>query len=524
VFEARRLPLDSILSGYRLWFVLLLVGAGVAVFVGRSRIQKLLDRKFHRDRPDAHRVIAEVVAENRRSSVPAEIGARLELQIERALRPTRVDVITLSQAGDLENSRMTIPRGRALASLTAAISDLPVDVDSTPELQDALSLSSAGAGAFRSGMAVPVRASDNRILGLLLLGRRRSEVAYSPEDRLLLSTIANAVGPSLEMRLLEGRAASPAEPEGAYECPECSRVFGPIGACGGCACVLAAAPVPLVLANKFEIEARLGAGSMGIVYQALDSQLGRRVAVKTLPRLDPESVVRLRTEARMMAAAAHPNVAIVFGLETWRGTPMLIVELLGRSTLADRIAHGGAMEAPRVGEIGIALSDALARAHGLGVLHRDIKPQNVGFSGGGDPKLMDFGLARIVADGSGSARAVHTEQSLRSSRATQGLVGTPLYLSPEALRGEPPDVSFDLWSLSITLYEAVTGTLPVERRGWAESARAILNASIRPASEVSDCPPSLSKALADFLSGDRTRRPASADQMRQRLRDAVAEM
>ena len=135
---------------------------------------------------------------------------------------------------------------------------------------------------------------------------------------------------------------------------------------------------------------------MGVVYRAKDLTLGRAVALKTLPATSPEDSARLRREARAMAAITHPNLALIFGVETWQGTPILVIEYLAGSTLAERLPTGP-MAWEEVLELSLVLASVLERVHGSGILHRDVKPSNIGFTEEDVPKLLDFGLVRISA-------------------------------------------------------------------------------------------------------------------------------
>lgn len=156
-----------------------------------------------------------------------------------------------------------------------------------------------------------------------------------------------------------------------------------------------------------------------------------------------------------MATLAHPNLATLYGLETWRGTPMLIVEYLEGGTLADRLQHGRIALTEWMPIAGGILA-ALAHIHGKGILHRDLKPSNVGFTADGVPKLLDFGLAQLVGEAA-AQNDIETPPSERHILLTDRRVGTPAYMSPEAVRGESPAVTFDLWAFGVITVEALSG-------------------------------------------------------------------
>jgi serine/threonine-protein kinase len=286
-----------------------------------------------------------------------------------------------------------------------------------------------------------------------------------------------------------------------------------------------------VLLGKFRFERRIGAGGMGVVYQAVDLALGRTVAIKTLPQLSPEYATRLRREARAMAAVSHPNLAPIFGAETWRGTPMLVCEFLRGGTLAGRLRTGwlGIDEALTVA---VSIAAAVEYIHGVGILHCDIKPSNIGFTDERSPKLLDFGLARIAQDvplavfdpvattQSASQAIAMSPTGLSGGSGTHHLIGTPLYMAPEAIRGERPSDIFDLWGVAVVLFEMLTGQTPYRGQTVPQIYEAIARGPVPDVRALrSDCPAALAVFLQGALSADRGRRPANARALTAVLQD-----
>jgi serine/threonine protein kinase len=270
---------------------------------------------------------------------------------------------------------------------------------------------------------------------------------------------------------------------------------------------------------------------MGVVYRAIDLLLGREVAIKTLPRAAPEYAMRLRREARAMATCTHPNLALIFGAETWRGTPMLICEYIAGGTLADKLRTDRSPLSETL-HLGITLANVLQRIHDAGILHRDIKPSNIGYTMSGDPKLLDFGLAHMLNDARIEARRLQSMSAetldgstislsigaLGSITPSGHLVGTPAYLSPERIRNETPDPSVDLWALALVLYEALSGLNPMVRATVKETLACVRTASVPDIREwVPDCPEVMAAFFNDALAKDRSRRPAMASEMAARL-------
>ena len=331
-------------------------------------------------------------------------------------------------------------------------------------------------GDFR--ILVPLRGATGALNGIIALGEKRSELPYSARDRRMLTAVGATGGV-----WLDSRGSDPGEPQpggkgpedfAARECRVCGRISDAPGALCTCGGELRMLNVPRLLAGKFEIERRIGAGGMGVVYRATDTALGRSVAVKALHGRHPRDAWRLRREARAMALITHPNLATVFGLEFWFARPFLVVEYVAGGTLADRLRKGSLPER-EVAIMGTSLARVLGTLHASGLLHRDVKPANIGFTQEGVVKLLDFGLARPLTDAGGSALEVAptapgTPDSWRTRTHGGHVVGTPLYMSPEALAGHAPDVTFDLWSLAVSLFEATAGVNPVREAGIHRAA------------------------------------------------------
>ncbi len=270
-----------------------------------------------------------------------------------------------------------------------------------------------------------------------------------------------------------------------------------------------------------EIIATLGVGGMGEVYRALDTELGRHVALKVLPRSlanDPVRIDRFRREARLVATLNHPHIVTIYSVEqdAATGTHFLTMELVDGASL-DRTLPAEGLTATRLLDLAWALADALVAAHDKGIVHRDLKPANTMVTSDGRIKVLDFGLAKSTdAPDPGSSDA---DTIMRTS---EGLVlGTVPYMSPEQVEGRPLDARSDLFSLGVLLHEAATGSRPFQ----GVSQAAILSAILRdPAPALrarrADVPESFERLVARCLEKHRDRRIQTAKEVRTEV-DAI---
>ena len=227
--------------------------------------------------------------------------------------------------------------------------------------------------------------------------------------------------------------------------------------------------------GPYEIVAPLGAGAMGEVYRARDTQLHRDVALKVLPDLfarDPDRLARFTREAQLLATLNHPNIAAIYGLEESNRSRALVLELVDGPTLADRLSLG---PIPLGEALTIArqVAEALEGAHDKGIIHRDIKPANIKITCEGVVKVLDFGLAKVW-DGASQSDLSASPKLTATAIGERSILGTPAYMSPEQARGKSLDRRTDIWSFGCVLYEMLTGREPFAGDTIADTITAIL--------------------------------------------------
>ena len=273
--------------------------------------------------------------------------------------------------------------------------------------------------------------------------------------------------------------------------------------------------------GPYEIERLIGAGGMGEVYRGRDPRLGRAVAIKVLaPDLaaDPEALARFRREARAIAALSHPNILAIHDLGEHAGRVFAVMELLEGETLRDAIA-AGPLPLRRAAEIAIAIAEGLAAAHSRGIVHRDVKPENVFLAARETVKLLDFGLARALP--LGPAESGSADRTLEGT--VPGVVlGTVHYMSPEQARGEAVDERSDIFSLGSVLYEMLTGEKAFPGATTPEVLAGILRDEPAALGQPDRIPSEPARVLRHVLEKTRAARYQSASDLSFELRSLIS--
>ena len=264
--------------------------------------------------------------------------------------------------------------------------------------------------------------------------------------------------------------------------------------------------------GPYEVLGPLGSGGMGEVFLARDTRLPRKVAIKRVRATDrPGAQHQILREARTVALLSHANIATIFDIVDQDGIVHIVMEYVEGETLAAKLRNGPLAPQDALGYVR-QIADALAYAHGQGIIHCDIKPSNVMITPTGRVRVLDFGIARFEATLKSDSDRTTTSNVVR---------GTPLYMAPEVLLGAPPSTRSDVYSLGIVLYELITTRRPYE--GLAPGR--VLDPASPPAPALSDVVPAVSRDLSDLVSraiaADPQRRIGSVDELKGGL-DAIA--
>ena len=275
------------------------------------------------------------------------------------------------------------------------------------------------------------------------------------------------------------------------------------------------AVAPAAKLGNFEIVELLGRGGMGEVWRARDARLKRDVAIKVLPAAlarDPDRIARFEREARAASALNHPNIVVVHDIGCDNGIYWIATELVRGDTLR-RVIEAGPVPALRAIEIAQQVASGLEAAHAAGLVHRDLKPDNIMVTRDGQVKILDFGLAKISC-----AEARAADESTVTITEAGAVVGTPAYMAPEQARCEPLDKRVDIWAFGCVLYEMLTG----KRIFSGETAADVLAAVIAKEPDLTQVPASIQRLLRRCLEKDPKRRLRDIGDVWDLLEDSTA--
>ena len=278
--------------------------------------------------------------------------------------------------------------------------------------------------------------------------------------------------------------------------------------------------------SHYQLLEKIGAGGMGEVWRAVDSRLGREVAVKVLPdrfAADPQALARFEREARAAAALSHPNILALYDVGRVDGVSYVVMELLRGTTLRARLA-AGALPPEKAIEHAVQVAQGLAAAHGRGLIHRDLKPENLFTTDDGIVKILDFGLARFEDEGRRDGAPADEALTTLVSPTEPGLVvGTPGYMAPEQVRGLGADARSDLFALGAVLYEMLTGRRAFAGPTLADTLTAVLHQDPEPVQTGSAADDRLDGLIRRCVHKDPAERFPSARDLIQELQAVLSD-
>ncbi|HET7695995.1 MAG TPA: protein kinase [Vicinamibacterales bacterium] len=544
VYVLLRKNLVQILSSGSIVYLILFV-ATVALARYRERARQWLDERFFREEYDARKILLSLASRVRFETDPRDLASLVVQQIDQALHP---EVTGMLASGISEGEMVPVTAtGRELEPLALdgglvtmlRWSDDPLEIFLDDPRSPARRLPAAEiAWLERTGAAllVPVLGQERALVAVLVLGGKRSEEAYSKEDRELLASIAAQVGLGLDVARLRRRVAEEAPTTTAEmtrmltppmaECPRCGRCEDHgVTICPGDGAALRPGATPRVIDNKYRIDQLLGRGGMGAVYRSRDVRLDRQVAVKVVrPELldDNEARRRFRREAQLVARLQHPGIVSIFDFGTLdSGGAYLVMELIRGEDLRRVLQREGRLEPARAERILTAVCGAIEAAHQEGVLHRDLKPENILLPGGSvEAKVLDFGVAKLVEEP--THRIDEERADLQSTLTMAGtIIGTPAYMAPEQLRAAKPGPRTDIFALGVIAYEMLTGDLPFGRGSLTDVVLAQARGARRLRDRDAAITPPVDDAVMRALSMDPDARPSSAQAFAREVRDGL---
>jgi eukaryotic-like serine/threonine-protein kinase len=521
-------------------FHLVLIAAAALSLRFRGALARGIDRRFFREAYDEEQVLLSLVDDIRARDSLTDLSRLVSDRLGATLHPERLYLVYRSLEGrdfSLEYSsgggsaELQIPEDAALVRVmearAAALEPGAEDAALPADEREWLS-------RLAVRLVVPMLTAEGRLVGLILLGDKKSEVPYGLEDRRLLQAVAAQIAILYENTALKRRVARDEQSRREVlsrlardefnvvkECPQC-------GTC--CDAVVETCPAdgaPLVLTipvertvdGKYRLERVLGTGGMGAVYEATDLRLGRCVALKILLARNfgnPGALRRFEREAQAAARLRHPNIVVVhdYGTLGMEGA-YLVMELLKGTTLRSELDRVGSLHPPVAADWFDQILDGVAAAHAAGVIHRDLKPDNVIVTR--DPqgrdvlKILDFGLAKL---------SFGEPPDPKSLTVPGTVLGTLRYMSPEQLSGEPTDERSDVFSIGVLVAEALIGRHPFQAPTTAAMVTGILQDPFHVEGDAAERR-ELDRVLQLCLAKDREDRYPSVVDVRRELIPAI---
>jgi tRNA A-37 threonylcarbamoyl transferase component Bud32 len=503
----------------------LIAAITLLAFFRRRAWLDALDRRFFREGYDARRLLQTLLTDMRQTDTFARMAPKAAEQIDAALHPEFVAIMTCSNAAAPFETVACVPASRPSLSLPSSTTMVQAMRVLKRPMEAACGESAWWQRQLPPGeidllrdrridLLVPVVHEHGHDI-LLVLGAKRSEEPYSSEDQELLVAVAE----SLAIVADRATAAPSATSALVGECPSCGALHDSAAMrCPADGAALTPSRTPRTLASRYRLERRIGRGGMGSVYAATDTALDRAVAVKVLREElvgHPDAAGRFRQEARLVAGFAHPNVVTVHDVGvTDQHVGFLVMELLSGTSLRDALREHVRLPPQRARTILNGVAAAIEDAHQRGLVHRDLKPDNIFLVTNGaseTPKVLDFGIAKSFASENGRDAAHQTRSDVR--------LGTPAYMAPEQMRGDEPHPAWDLWALGVVAFEMLTGELPfAQNPAWVPAGFDTVEVSVA----METAPPRWRTFFRRALAVEPSDRPHSARDLADQFDWAVA--
>ncbi|HVG30015.1 MAG TPA: protein kinase [Pyrinomonadaceae bacterium] len=530
------------------YFYLLLAAALALGLVFRRRLSDWIDRKFFREQYDQEKILRALVDDVKRLDSMPEMSRRVTEEVERALHPERAYLFYREREhGDLSLSYtsggtphdLRIPDSFQLLrfmELQGGAQDFPF-----PPKTNLPQSEKDWLAALDARLVVPMTGTDSRLAGLFILGGKKSEVPYTARDRELLESVAGQIAIVYENLRLKGRVQEDRKIrhevlsrfEGQKinllkECPRCGRCFdSAASACDADGAELTLTlPVERTVEGRYRLERLIGKGGMGAVYEATHLKLNHKVAVKILGGQmfgDPSALRRFEREAQALARLSqHPNIVSVhdYGELATEGA-FLVMDLIEGESLGSLLKRERRVAPARAADIFEQVLEGLGAAHAAGVVHRDLKPDNVFLSraadGRANVRLLDFGLAKLTQELAAGSQAPTAREPVTTPGAVMGTFG---YMPPEQLTGGRVDERSDIFPVGVMIVEALTGERPFKGKTLQELLTGILHGAYHLPGDGAEAR-RLDAALQRCLAKDPAARFATAAEAKAQLTPAL---
>jgi len=524
--QQRDQSLSMIVSGRPLFYLFFLAMLGLGIKY-RESAQRWLDHQFFRNEYDAREILVSLAGRVPYEADPRDLVKMVLTQIDSALHPETLAVLASGSphgsnpAAAFEPVAMLRADAKPLPGDSGVItllrwSDKPLEVFLDDEQSPVARVPPADRewlAAINAALLVPIFAggSDPRpFVGLIALGRKRSEEPYTPEDRELLRGIAVQMGVALDLSRLRKQAGATLS-SGASGAGV-TQTFTPTivtGGSGGSSVTVGA-----VVDGKYRVDAIIGQGGMGAVFRAWDVRLERPVAIKVVRAdliSDPDSRARFNRESKIVARLQHPSIVTVYDYGNLAdGAAFLVMEFVPGEDLRHFLKREKRLEPARMAALMTGICGGVDIAHKAGIYHRDLKPENILLpESGTGPKVVDFGVAKLTNAGTGDGGTMSVVGTV---------VGTPAYMSPEQLRGEAVDARADVFSLGVMAYEMLTARKPYVGTSLFEIGMQQVEGKV----DLSGLKSEIAFVIRQAISYEKEKRPDSALALANALRAALS--